>query len=426
MMKKNGWKKAAACGTLCCLVVLAWGIAAAGTQKEAGRFYADGHGGSVYFPLGAVSFADEVVFFSPGDPPGRPDDSNPGESLGAPDFDAGADDGFLTLGCGGILVLRFDDNALVDLPGPDLHVFEIGPAIEPTELAVSSDGRTWVRVGRIEGGRADVDIAAVTSPGTVYHYVRLTDLRTACDGDFPGADIDAVGAIGSGLRIALDSRVLFDFGKYALRKEAQRELDSIVAILAGYPGAEVLVEGHTDSVGSREDNMVLSLRRAETVLAYLQKADLPEGMHFTARGYGEERPVASNETEEGRRRNRRVDVMVIPPPSIVEAGSKTAAMTVVGTWKTSWGNMVIRREGDGVVGMYDSDNGRIFAKISGGVLEGYWVEDTSSRRCGTAMHNSNYWGRLHLEFSDDGRRFTGRWGYCDGPLDHADWKGERD
>ncbi|TNF73269.1 MAG: hypothetical protein EP299_08455 [Acidobacteria bacterium] len=60
----------------------------------------------------------------------------------------------MTLGCGGTIVLRFEDNALVDLEGPDLHVFEIGPAVEPTSLAISPDGTTWTEVGKIAGGRA--------------------------------------------------------------------------------------------------------------------------------------------------------------------------------------------------------------------------------------------------------------------------------
>jgi len=138
--------------------------------QPAARSYSDGHGGTVAFPLGDLSFADEIVGFQSGNPAATHEgDRIPDEALGPPDYDAGADDNYLTLGCGGVLTLRFTNNVLTDRPGPDLYVFEIGPAVEPTRLWISRDGEHWLDVGEIAGGRADVDISGVARKGDFFY-----------------------------------------------------------------------------------------------------------------------------------------------------------------------------------------------------------------------------------------------------------------
>ena len=84
----------------------------------------------------------------------RERDRDPKQGLGIPDYDESEDKNYVTLGCGGVLTLRFVDNGLIDIPGPDLYVFEIGPDVEPTNLAISEDGATWIEVGAIKGGRS--------------------------------------------------------------------------------------------------------------------------------------------------------------------------------------------------------------------------------------------------------------------------------
>ena len=114
------------------------GVAAA---QDASRTYTDSRGRAVVFPLGDASFADEVVSFAVGTPPPRdPRWRDPQTILAAPDFNPRRVDpripANVVLGCGGALVVRFADNALVDVAGPDLYVLEVGPAIEPTNLAI--------------------------------------------------------------------------------------------------------------------------------------------------------------------------------------------------------------------------------------------------------------------------------------------------
>ncbi len=279
---------------------------------DTGARYPDGHGGEVFFPLGDISFADEVVVFDIGDPRPRSEgDADPVESLGIPDYDKAAEDFYVTLGCRGTLTLRFDDNVLTDIDGPDLYVFEIGPAVEATQLEISVDGATWIDVGRISGATAAVDISSAIDPGDAFSYVRLTDLAGSCNGNWPGADIDAVGAIGAGRRIVLDSSVLFDFDKAELKDEAREKLTELAIELGAEGEIRLVIEGHTDSVGAGAYNQKLSLLRATAVRDLLATKDALKDVGIRVSGYGESRPVASNDTEEGRAENRRVEILVV-------------------------------------------------------------------------------------------------------------------
>ncbi|MCA9517807.1 MAG: OmpA family protein, partial [Myxococcales bacterium] len=231
-----------------------------------------------------------------------------------PDYVNVTDATYTTLGCGGAVTLRFTDNRVVDGPGADLHVFEIGPDVEPTKVALSEDGVAWVDIGAIKGGDASLDLAGKVPAGASFAWVRLTDLETACSGAWPGADIDAVAAINAALVLTLGAAALFDYDKDALRDDAQAELDWLAAELAALPPGDVEIVGHTDHDGSREYNLDLSRRRAEAVHAAL-RARLPDTRHrLSATGVGEGSPIASNATEEGRARNRRVEIVARPGP----------------------------------------------------------------------------------------------------------------
>jgi OOP family OmpA-OmpF porin len=102
--------------------------------------------------------------------------------------------------------------------------------------------------------------------------------------------------------------VNFDFDKSNIRPDAAVILDEAVAALSGSSSA-VMVEGHTDWIGTEEYNQGLSERRSESVRRYLVEHGVDESRLSTA-GYGESRPVASNETREGRALNRRVELLV--------------------------------------------------------------------------------------------------------------------
>ena len=146
----------------------------------------------------------------------------------------------------------------------------------------------------------------------LFHFVRLTDLKASCRSNYPGADIDAVGAIGSALQFSLSGAVLFEFNKADLRSEAEQQLADIVKKILELPNARIVIEGHTDNVGTARANLSLSKRRGEAVARFFKKSGL-QGRKTTVRGFGAARPVEPNDTDEGRQRNRRVTIVVLPP-----------------------------------------------------------------------------------------------------------------
>jgi outer membrane protein OmpA-like peptidoglycan-associated protein len=105
------------------------------------------------------------------------------------------------------------------------------------------------------------------------------------------------------------SDVLFDSGKYTLRPLAREKLAKISGIVLAYPTLRLAVEGNTDSVGTEMFNQQLSEQRAQGVRTYLTQQGVPESS-TTAMGFGKSRPIASNETSEGRQQNRRVELVV--------------------------------------------------------------------------------------------------------------------
>jgi outer membrane protein OmpA-like peptidoglycan-associated protein len=297
--------------------LLACGWAAAAQDQS--KTYTDSRGRQIVFRLGDASFADEVADFGVGTPPPRDVRwAEPKSALGPPDYNPRRLDptapSNVVMGCAGTLIVRFTDNVLVDVTGPDLYVFEVGPAIEPMALAISPDGETWTPVGDIRGGTAEIDISKVAAPGERYHFVRITDLKRACGAPYPGADIDAVGAIGAALQLSFDASVLFEFDRSALLPAAQSALAAAAGQIAAYPNAAVGVEGHTDNLGTDAYNAKLSQARAEAVRAFLLSRPELKGRMITARGLGSARPVAPNDSDEGRQRNRRVEIVINPNP----------------------------------------------------------------------------------------------------------------
>jgi outer membrane protein OmpA-like peptidoglycan-associated protein len=103
--------------------------------------------------------------------------------------------------------------------------------------------------------------------------------------------------------------VLFDTGKYSLRPVAREKLAKVAGIVAGHPGLNLDVEGHTDSVGGAEYNQRLSELRGAAVRDYLVEQGMAASS-VTAKGLGKTQPVASNDTASGRQQNRRVELVI--------------------------------------------------------------------------------------------------------------------
>jgi outer membrane protein OmpA-like peptidoglycan-associated protein len=103
--------------------------------------------------------------------------------------------------------------------------------------------------------------------------------------------------------------VLFDSGKYTLKPDAQLKLARLAGIILAHPGLKLTAEGYTDSTGSAAFNQKLSEKRADAVAEFLHEQGIPTD-NLSSMGYGDARPIASNDTAAGRRQNRRVELIV--------------------------------------------------------------------------------------------------------------------
>ena len=104
-------------------------------------------------------------------------------------------------------------------------------------------------------------------------------------------------------------RLLFDTGKATLQPASQEQLANIANILKAYPQVKIRIGGYTDNTGDAATNLRLSEERADDVMAELVKLGV-DPARITAKGYGEESPIADNSTEEGRQKNRRISLRV--------------------------------------------------------------------------------------------------------------------
>lgn len=122
-------------------------------------------------------------------------------------------------------------------------------------------------------------------------------------------DNATVERVGEGIKVTMNSGILFDFDSFALKSEAREDLSSMAKVLNKYPDTELLVEGHTDNVGRADYNQKLSEQRAKAVSDFLKSLKV-ESSRITQTGHGLTMPVADNSTEAGRRLNRRVEIAI--------------------------------------------------------------------------------------------------------------------
>lgn len=137
-----------------------------------------------------------------------------------------------------------------------------------------------------------------------------------------GAEVERVG---EGIEVTFASGLLYDFDSDEVKLEARRNLDELARSFKEYPGTDLLIVGHTDSVGAASYNEDLSARRAEAAKRYLVSRGV-DADRIRATGRGESEPVASNATDEGRAQNRRVEVAIYASEKMREEAKQQAAM----------------------------------------------------------------------------------------------------
>ena len=120
-----------------------------------------------------------------------------------------------------------------------------------------------------------------------------------------------------GIAVSFDSGILFDFDSSDLRSEARENLRKLAQIMSEDDNTNLMIVGHTDSVGDENYNMGLSERRARSAANYMIIQGLDRS-RVSIEGRGEYEPIDTNETDEGRQQNRRVEVAIFASPDYVE------------------------------------------------------------------------------------------------------------
>lgn len=120
----------------------------------------------------------------------------------------------------------------------------------------------------------------------------------------PGAEVERVG---EGIRLVLgENAIRFETGKSTLTQSAKDNLDKLIPVFKEYPDTNISIYGYTDNTGNLQSNKTLSEKRADAVKSYLTSKNLSFD-RFTTMGMGVEDPIATNDTAEGRTKNRRVE-----------------------------------------------------------------------------------------------------------------------
>ena len=159
-------------------------------------------------------------------------------------------------------------------------------------LVIENDGKGKAKI-TFNGQTTEVDAKPLEKPG------KLPKLEMVP----PVPSIEA-----NSLLITLDSGVLFDVDKYDIRPEAEEALKNLATVLKEMDVKNFEIDGHTDSDASDEHNQVLSENRANSVKNFLVSQGVTA--EITTKGYGESKPVASNDTAEGKQKNRRVEIII--------------------------------------------------------------------------------------------------------------------
>jgi outer membrane protein OmpA-like peptidoglycan-associated protein len=172
-------------------------------------------------------------------------------------------------------------------------------------------------IGHAAGNTAVGAILGAAIGGAAGLYIgNYMDKQAAeVERDIEGAQVTR---IGEGIKITFDSGILFDVNKAVLKPVSKENLDKLAEILNKYEDTNILLEGHTDATGSDEYNMDLSEKRATSVGNHLAIQGV-NPTRFTIMGYGESQPIATNDTDEGRQLNRRVEIAIMANDKLKKA-----------------------------------------------------------------------------------------------------------
>jgi outer membrane protein OmpA-like peptidoglycan-associated protein len=177
-------------------------------------------------------------------------------------------------------------------------------------------------IGKVAGSTAKGAIIGAAVGGTAGAIIGDQMDRQAKEikQNVKGAKVERVG---EGIQVTFESGLLYDFDSDVVKSEARANLRELARSLDQYPDSDLLILGHTDSIGPAQYNKDLSVRRADAAAEYLISEGVQRSRIATG-GLGEEEPVAMNDTETGRQQNRRVEVAIYASEKLREEARRQA------------------------------------------------------------------------------------------------------
>ena len=191
-------------------------------------------------------------------------------------------------------------------------------------IGAAAGGTIGGLIGKNNGGTAKGAIIGAAVGGTIGAVIghQMDQQAKELDQNIAGAKVERVG---EGIQVTFESGILYEFDSDVVRGEARRNLTELARSLDKYPESNVLIVGHTDSVGTADYNRRLSERRAAAAADFLASQGVARS-RLQTRGLGEDEPVASNATDSGRGQNRRVEVAIYANEKARESAKKQAGI----------------------------------------------------------------------------------------------------
>ena len=189
-------------------------------------------------------------------------------------------------------------------------------------IGTSGGAAVGAVIGRASGNTALGTIigAAVGGTSGVLIGKKMDKQAEEIKKQVPNAKVERVG---EGIEIEFESKVLFDHNQAGLKTEAKASLNDFVTILKKFPDTNIEIQGHTDNKGSHAYNDALSQRRANAVMVYLIDRGIANS-RMNPKAMGENFPKYTNDTEEGRSQNRRVEFLITANEKMVSDAEKEA------------------------------------------------------------------------------------------------------
>ncbi len=184
-------------------------------------------------------------------------------------------------------------------------------AIIGNNVGKGGNGELGAVIGGVVGGATGVLIGK-----------KMDKQAQEIEQEIPGATVERVD---DGIVLTFDeqSGVYFATNKYNINDKSQATLNKLANVFSEYPDTNILVVGHTDDVGQESYNMTLSKNRAQAVTNYLTGRGLNSG-RFTTNWFGESQPMYDNSTAEGRSKNRRVNIAILPNDEMIDEARSQA------------------------------------------------------------------------------------------------------